>query len=85
MKSIGDVLSNDERWQRLMEKAKQSEDLLYKHELVQWLMNRFSRISGYKHALPWLQRFGDVSEFLHRAQKNCFRSIWESGVALLAL
>ncbi|MFI8714227.1 primosomal protein DnaI [Brevibacillus brevis] len=41
MKSIGDVLSNDERWQRLMEKSKQSEDLLYKHELIQGLMNRF--------------------------------------------
>ncbi|HBZ80938.1 MAG TPA: primosomal protein DnaI [Brevibacillus sp.] len=41
MKAIGDVLSGDERWQRLMERAKQSEDDLYNHELIQKLMGQF--------------------------------------------
>ncbi|MCM3145357.1 primosomal protein DnaI [Brevibacillus sp. MER 51] len=58
MKSIGEVLSNDERWQRLMEKAQQSEDLLYKHELIQWLMNRFPEE---KFALSELYEYRDTN------------------------
>ncbi|MGF9909392.1 primosomal protein DnaI [Brevibacillus porteri] len=58
MKSIGDVLSNDERWQRLMEKAKQSEELLYKHELIQGLMNRYP--DG-EFTLPELYEYRDTN------------------------
>ncbi|MCM3079612.1 primosomal protein DnaI [Brevibacillus invocatus] len=41
MKSIGDVLESNPRWQQLQERARQAEDTLYKHELITPILERY--------------------------------------------
>ncbi|MFE1631255.1 primosomal protein DnaI [Brevibacillus reuszeri] len=41
MKSLSDVIHANPAWERLMEKAKQSEEALYRHELISELLDKF--------------------------------------------